>query len=142
MTENSPTGTLVKQAEGLLSGAFKPIRAHGIRAACWLARSALEEAVRELLKARAWEPGSASMRSALTCLEIAYGDKPAVAPKAQYAWSRLSSACHHHAFELSPTAAECRHLVGVVRQLNDFLLEQSGSDTGPKQHHIWGKPCE
>jgi hypothetical protein len=87
------------------------------RIACWLSRTAMESAVDDLLSARGLKPGSANMRSKLTCLEAAYMDEPEVTAKAGYAWSRLSEACHQHAYELSPTYAEAEHLVSIVRAL-------------------------
>jgi hypothetical protein len=117
---------LVKQADTLLSGDLKSVKAHSARAACWLARSALEEVVRGFLLVRHWDPGSASMRSAMTCLAVAYADHPLVAERAQYAWTGLSSACHHHAFELAPAAVEVRHLVRRVGQLDAALRQLQG----------------
>ena len=87
------------------------------RMACWLARSALEEVVGELLDAKGYPAGDATMRSRLTCLQVAYRDCPEVPARAQYAWSRLSEACHQHAFRLSPTYSEARHLLDLVTSL-------------------------
>ena len=104
---------LVDQADALLAGGG---RSSSVRA-CWLARAALEEAIGTLLVAAGTDPGAgASARARLTCLEVTYADTPAVAERAQYAWSRLSEACHQHAYALSPTHAEAAHLVGIVRQ--------------------------
>ena len=36
---------------------------------------------------------------------------------AAYAWSALSRACHHHAYELQPTASELRSLITLTRRL-------------------------
>lgn len=88
------------------------------RRACWLARSALEAALDDLLLARGVDTGPrASTRAKLTCLEVAYEDDPKLAARAQYTWARLSEACHHHAYELSPTAYEARELVNAVGRL-------------------------
>jgi hypothetical protein len=110
---------LLADAEGLLQGDLSVGKTHSIRAACWVARSALEVVVSDLLAQRSYSPGDASMRSRLSCLEVAYADRPALVLTAEYAWSGLSNACHHHAFQLSPSLAEARHLVGLVRQLAD-----------------------
>jgi hypothetical protein len=91
---------------------------HSNRIACWLARSALEETLDRLLSEAGISCGDrASARSKLSCLEVEYGntDLPA---RAQYAWSRLSEACHHHAYELSPTHSEAQHLVELVHDLD------------------------
>ena len=85
------------------------------RMACWLARSALEEAVRNRLLERGRPTGTASMRTMLTCLEVAYADDPALVDGAEHAWAGLSNACHRHAFQLSPTAQETQRLIDTVR---------------------------
>lgn len=108
---------LLEQAESLLGNPSIPARHRG-RAACWLARAAFEEVVGNLLRANGHDPGSASMRTKLSCLEAAFvGTRPDLAAHAEYAWALLSSASHQHAYELSPTEAECRHLIGLVHIL-------------------------
>lgn len=88
---------------------------HANRRACWLARSALEDLINRLLAARGINPGArASGRTRLSCLEVAYADVPELPARAQYAWSRLSDACHQHAYQLSPTYSETKHLVSLV----------------------------
>lgn len=99
------------------------------RLACWLARAALEDTVRELLRNKHCDPGTASMRSLLGCLEVAYQHQPDLATKAEFAWSALSRTAHHHAFELSPTLTEARHLVSLVRQIQASLAPDETSDT-------------
>ena len=90
---------------------------HSNRMACWLARAALEETIDRLLEDADVTCGErASGRSKLSCLEVAYADS-GVPARAQYAWSRLSEACHHHAYELSPTHSETQHLVDLVGAL-------------------------
>ena len=58
------------------------------------------------------------MRSQLTCLEVACQDDDTAAA-AEHAWARLSGACHHHAFELAPTATEAQRLIDAVQALAD-----------------------
>jgi hypothetical protein len=119
---------LLGQADLLLAGRLD-VRAHSLRSACWLARTALEDAVRELLVAKGLDPGEGSMRSLLGCLEVAYRvDRPGLAMRAQYAWDGLSRAAHHHAFELSPTLAEVRHLTGLVGAV------EAAAASGPAPH--------
>ncbi|WP_344296620.1 hypothetical protein [Agromyces neolithicus] len=102
------------QARGLLSSPASA-RSHSLRAACWLARVALEDAVRDLLQRKSLEPGEGNMRSLLVCLEVAYlEDYAALVVRAEYAWSRLSDASHHHAFELGPTFGEVNGLIDAV----------------------------
>lgn len=104
--------TLIDQAGSLLDGGG----AHATTRACWLARAALEDAIGDLLVAAGLDVGEASGAARLTCLQVAYEEHPDLAGRAEYAWSRLSEACHHHAFALAPTHGEAQHLVGLVRQ--------------------------
>ena len=106
---------LLQQAQSVLDG-NSPQRS---RMASWLARSALEDAVRNRLEQRGRPAGTASMRSLLSCFEVAYLDDPALVESAQNAWVGLSNACHHHAFQLTPTAAETRRLIDAVRRVED-----------------------
>lgn len=84
------------------------------RIASWFTRAALEEIIKDLLLARNIDPGRASGTARLSCLEVAYRDTPEIAARAQYAWDRLSQACHQHAYELSPTSSEVEHLMEIV----------------------------
>ena len=102
--------SLLDQAQAVLEGAA-PSRN---RMACWLVRSALEQAVRDRLTEAGRPPGGGTMRSLLTCLEVAYADQPMVVTRAQHAWVGLSNACHHHAFELSPTATDVQEFIDSV----------------------------
>lgn len=110
--------TLLDQAYAVLESGD----AHSNRAACWIARAALESVVDELLEGRRRAAPGATMRSRLTVLEVAYDHDPEVPALAQYAWTGLSKASHHHAFELSPGVVEVKHLIGLVRQLSAVLL--------------------
>ena len=64
------------------------------------------------------------MRSRLTCLTVAYCDRPEVGQRARAAWSGLSSACHHHAYELTPTSGEAAVLLDEVIWLDSVHEEQ------------------
>jgi hypothetical protein len=87
------------------------------RAAAFLARQALEAALDEL-----WEADSATRglsqctgRSQLACLP-SYVDAR-TARQIAYVWTALSKACHYHAYELAPTAAELTSWFQAVDQL-------------------------
>lgn len=84
------------------------------RMAAWLARSALEDGVVQRLHTLGHDTRGASMRSRLTCLHVL---DQARASDAEYAWHRLSGACHQHAFELAPNATEVRTLLRQVRRV-------------------------
>jgi hypothetical protein len=89
------------------------------RAAALLARQALEETMAGLWATRAPGVERCSMRAQLVCLPR-YVD-PDLAGRVAFTWSMLSAACHHHAYELSPTAGElarwldtCEELAGAI----------------------------
>jgi len=86
---------------------------YGNRAACWIARAALESAVDDILEAERLAAPAATMRSKLTILYVAL-EGSQTAGRAEYAWNRLSWACHHHAFQLSPSATEVRDLIELA----------------------------
>ena len=94
---------------------------HANRRAAWFARAAAEDAITELLAAKQLDPGpQANGRTLLSCVEALYRDEdPDIASRAQYAWSRLSEACHQHAYELTPTHSEVAHLVSLVETLTE-----------------------
>ena len=75
------------------------------RAAALLARQALESALATLWGRRAHGLQACSMRAQLLCLGelISHQD---VAARARNTWGVLTRACHHHPYELSPTADE------------------------------------
>lgn len=104
---------LIMEANRLLAiGSTGP--RESVRGACWLARAALEDAVRFRLESRGLSTGAASMRALLGCLEVSFSDDPAVSRAANHAWIGLSNASHHHAYELAPTVSEVRHLITLV----------------------------
>ena len=95
------------------------------RAACLLTRQALEQVVDALLAERRLGCPAAGMRVRLICLAQAYTGEPReVAYRAETAWRLLSSACHHHAYELSPSLGEALALVEEVRWLAGQRTEQ------------------
>jgi hypothetical protein len=120
----STRGSLLEQASAVLEASA----AHSNRAACWVARVALESAVDDLLETKQRSAPDASMRSKLTVLQVVFDQDDAVSARAEYAWSRLSQACHHHAFELSPTATEVRHLIGLVETLTQVAPAGASGD--------------
>ena len=121
----SDSAALLTQASAVLADATP----YSNRAACWIARAALESAVDELLVSRQRTATDATMRSKLTVLQVACAsDQPDLAVRAEYAWSGLSQACHHHAFELTPAGSEVRHLIELVAGLIGPQLKQAVGD--------------
>jgi hypothetical protein len=96
-----------------------------------LTRLALEQTLTEFW---ATAPGTAGMsrctyRTQFACLPF-YLDA-ATAQKADYLWSALSEACHYHAYELAPTAAELTNWLDAVAGLVETMhTERRPPDAG------------
>jgi hypothetical protein len=90
------------------------------RAAALAARRALEEALDQLWAVRAPGLQAASARAQLSCLPT-YLHPPELAQEAAYTWTALSDACHHHAYEVGPTAAELQARFEAVKRLIERL---------------------
>jgi hypothetical protein len=106
---------LLDYADQLLDGAFG-LGARGPRTAALLARSALEDWLDE--QSASWlSPGLGfpTIRSKVVALASIQG--ATVGEQVRRVWHGLSRAVHHHAYELQPSVAEIRHLVGEVREL-------------------------
>jgi hypothetical protein len=86
------------------------------RACALLARQALEASFDELWAARAPGLASLSARAQLSVLPDYLRD-PGLAGEAAYAWSWLSEACHHHGYELGPTAGELMAMLETVERV-------------------------
>jgi hypothetical protein len=88
------------------------------RAAALLARQALEESLDEFWASH--EPGLAncSTRAQLLCVASYLGESHAETCTA--VWGSLSRACHHHSYELAPTAEE---LNGWIDQVGVIAAE-------------------
>ena len=89
------------------------------RAAALLTRQALEEALAKL-----WEstyPGmeESSWSTQLACLPEVLSD-PSLIAEVRSSWASLSRACHHHHYELGPTAAE---LERWIQQTERFVTK-------------------
>ena len=105
-------GQLLGHARAVLDGIVRIPGLGPPRAAALLARQALEDVVRDRCRAIDQHLSRASMRSCMICLRAFGGED--VGRTAQLAWDGLSRACHHHAFELTPTDAEVRRLIDMV----------------------------
>ncbi len=84
------------------------------RTAAVLGRQAIEAALRDYWNLR--QPGleGCSGRAQLLCL-VAYLRDQELARATAGAWSDLSRACHHHPYELSPTAGELHGWLDTAR---------------------------
>jgi len=94
------------------------------RAAALLARQALEQGLNDFWLKRAPGVEDSSRRSQLLCLR-SYADEQ-LAEEASHTWAALSGACHHHAYELSPTASELERWMRSVSDVVDSLEKSRG----------------
>ena len=83
------------------------------RAAALLARQALEETLDAFWVSRKVALAGVSTRPQLICLGH-YMEDEAQAAAVRHAWNALSRACHHHAYEVAPTAEELGGWIGTV----------------------------
>jgi hypothetical protein len=86
------------------------------RASALLARQSLETAMDDLWRKRSPIVRQCSTAAQLLVLPSYLRDQEA-ARDAAYAWSALSRASHHHAYELAPTASELRSLIRLTREV-------------------------
>lgn len=106
---------LLDYAERALDGSFR-LGPRAARIAALLARLAFEGWLDR--QSETWrDPGSGfpTTASELVVLETLQGAE--IGERAKKVWLALSRAVHHHAYELQPSAAEVRYLVGEVREL-------------------------
>lgn len=102
-------GRLLAEAGAILDGARGIPPSQVPRAAAFVARQAVEDAVKRLCLDVGADLPRANERSRLIVLRCVVDAD--VAEAAHTAWSGLSRYCHRHAFELSPTPDEVRHLI-------------------------------
>jgi len=109
-------------AHDLLDRADPLTRGLWPRAAALLGRQALEDAISWVWLVH--EPGveTCSMRAQLLCLGEYLGDEE-LAEEAAHVHARLSWACHHHSYELAPTAMELRSWLAETDRLVTASLE-------------------
>jgi hypothetical protein len=107
---------LLDMADGLLRRADPSTAGLWPRASALLARHALEASVVRLWQHRTLDLQGCPIRAQLICLRSYLGDAD-LAARAGHAWSALSRACHHHPYELAPTAAELKAWFAVVGEL-------------------------
>ena len=121
------TPVQILAAADALAGPGRSSRAHGwSRVVAVLARHAIEEALRQYWALR--EPGMerCTWHAQLLCL-TAYLSNRELAREAAAAWSDLSRACHHHPYELAPTANELHDLLDVAHRFAAEVARQTAS---------------
>jgi hypothetical protein len=110
------TSALIGHARAVLDGRTPVPPGQQAHVASFLARQALEDIVLSLCERRIQSLDyPVAMRSRLIVLGML--SEPQTATAIEVAWIGLSAACHHHAYELAPTAAEVRHLINIVAGL-------------------------
>ncbi len=119
---------LLAVAESVLDGTVSVPGGHAPRAAAVLARQAFEELVDQQCLAVAPGLVGPSMRSKLIILSALVD--PEGGERAQAAWAGLSQSCHHHSYELQPTAWEVRDLIALVRGLTPAVAATSSGASG------------
>lgn len=85
------------------------------RASALLARQALEQAVDRYWAEKGIALDRCSARAKLICLGERHEDRD-LAALVGHAWQALSRACHHHPYELAPTASELLQWLDVVER--------------------------
>jgi hypothetical protein len=110
------TSDLIDHARAVLGGRTPVPPGQQAYLAAVLGRQALEDIIDHLCEQR-FEPlgHPVVMRSRLIILAMVLDQDTARAM--EIAWTGLSAACHHHAYELTPTTTEIRHLIDIVADL-------------------------
>ncbi len=90
------------------------------RAAAFLARQVLEEALDRRWAATHAGVERASRATQLACLGLLLTDAGLVSD-ARSVWASLSRACHHHHYELGPTAGQLELWIRQTARLVDAL---------------------
>jgi hypothetical protein len=106
---------LLSYADQVLDGTI-PLGPRTARTAALLARLALEDWLNE--QSASWSSASEKPPTTNSKLVVLGRNRGAdVGERARRVWHSLSRAVHHHAYELQPSSAEVRHLVGQVWEL-------------------------
>lgn len=116
----SLSGSLVEWARAVLNHPELGVVGAWPRAAALLGRQALEEGIDDFWRRNLPTMKSASRTTQLACLDQYLADFDLVSG-VRVAWAALSRACHHHAYELSPTAPELDHWLATVESLVERL---------------------
>jgi hypothetical protein len=107
---------LLDTAQALLSRTDANAKGLWPRAAAHLCRQALEASLAQWWAKRLPGMENATMRAQLACLPT-YLTDDGLAGRVAYTWSGLSEACHHHVYELAPTATELSAWLDTATEL-------------------------
>lgn len=115
----SDVDVLLATADRLLTEVVPGTRGIWPRTVAVVTRAALELVLDDYWRRTQPEVVGAPARTQLLLLGSYAG--PAVVSDAVEAWSALSRASHHHAYELAPTAQELRGWLAGVRHVRTVL---------------------
>jgi len=116
VTASSEPRQLLGLAEGLLRRADPQTAGLWPRAAAILADRALGASLRVLWDRQGLDFQGCPMSTQLMCLRAYLADS-GLAVRAAHASSALRRSCHHHPYELAPTATELESWLSVVGEL-------------------------
>ena len=123
------TRATLQLARDLLSRADPSTAGLWPRAAALLTRQALEEAVDAYWRSRQLPLDSLPTHAQLVCMRMMMPDGSLPA-RLHETWGALSRACHHHPYELAPTAAELARWIEVV---DEFGNAPDAPPAGPRR---------
>ena len=107
---------LLHAAQGVLDRSEFGLEGVWPRTAAYLGRQSLESALDAYWSGVLPNMRHATRRTQLLCLEQFMSEGETV-DGVRIAWNALSRACHHHPYELAPTAAELYRWLGEVGRL-------------------------
>jgi hypothetical protein len=123
--------TVLEYARDLLEFPMAATTALWPRASAFLARQALETSLDEFWTSRAPGLEACSAKAQLLCAREYLPES--LAHSAYETWALLSRACHHHPYELAPTAAELRGWIEAVDAIDEAVrVETSARNFVPK----------
>jgi hypothetical protein len=98
------------------------------RVAALPVRTALEERLDDLCSSLHERTVKGNGRSKRICVRTLIDEQ--LGATVDQAYSALSTACHQHAYDLSPTVGEIRHLMGMVTTVLDWRPPADGPPDG------------
>jgi hypothetical protein len=114
-------GSLLTAARDLLTYANYSTAGIWPLAVVLLTRQALELTLDGYWLGTHPEVAECSMRAQLLCLRQLANEE--TAESASHLWGSMSSACHHHPYDLSPTASELLRWIEGVEEVRNRLFE-------------------
>lgn len=113
-------------AEAVCGGKADDFGSSWSRAAAFLTRRALEDAVDGVYNGPLLAIRACPMSTKLLCLPRYLGDAN-LAREVHATWAQLSTACHAHPYELDPTIGELQRWIDVVKRLISFATPAAGA---------------